>query len=69
VQRLWRIGLLSAFLLISVSSLNLAVRRAFAGPTPAASSSHKYKKQRKKEMKQKKLILKGRREKHKPKRS
>jgi hypothetical protein len=73
VKRLFRIGLLTAIVLTPILSATLFVRSASASPSPAASASrkdkNKNKNQHKKEMKrnQKKLILKGRHERHKPK--
>ncbi len=73
MKRLLRIGLLTAIVLAPVLSTPLFVRTISASPSPAASASHKdknkNKNQHKKEMRrnQKKLILKGRRERHKPK--
>jgi hypothetical protein len=73
VKRLLRIGLLVAIALTPILPATLFVRSASAGPSPAAPASHKdknkNKNQHKKEMRrnQKKLILKGRHESHKPK--
>ncbi|HTC64153.1 MAG TPA: hypothetical protein VK709_15025 [Candidatus Saccharimonadales bacterium] len=73
MKRLLRIGLLTAIVLSPALSTTLFVSTISATPPPAASSSHKdknkNKNQHKKELRrnQKKLILKGRRERHKPK--
>ena len=73
MRKLLRIGLLTAIVLTPILSATLFVQRTSASPSPAASGSHKdkskNKNQHKKEMRrnQKKLILKGRHERHKPK--
>jgi hypothetical protein len=75
VKRLLRIGLLTAIGMASISSATLFVRSASAGAEPAAAvprknkNKNKNKSEHKKEMKknQKKLILKGRHERHKEK--
>jgi hypothetical protein len=73
VKRLFRIGLLSAIVMTSFFSATLFVRSASASPAPGApaprKNKNKNKSEHKKEMKrnQKKLILKGRHERHKAK--
>ena len=75
MKRILRIGLLIAILVAPILSATLFVQCTSASPSPAASASHKDKNKNrnghKKEMRrnQKKLILKGRHERHKPKRT
>lgn len=73
MKRLLRIGLLTAIGMASISSATIFVRSTSASPEPAAAAprknKNKNKSEHKKEMKrnQKKLILKGRHERHKGK--
>jgi hypothetical protein len=73
VKRFLRNGLLSAIALTSLLSATPFVRSTSASPLPAASASRKDKNKNRNEHKKeirrnrKKLILKGRHERHKPK--
>jgi hypothetical protein len=73
VKRFLRIGLLSAIVLTLIFSATLFVQSISASPSPAASASRKDKNKNKNEHKKeirrnrKKLILKGRHERHRPK--
>jgi hypothetical protein len=75
VKKLFRIGLLTALAIASFSAATLVARTAAANPIPATPAPGKNKNKNKntnehtKEMRrhQKKLILKGRHERHKEK--